>query len=199
MKRETPTLSATGFMLIMQVIVSFHLVLFGADAKSAFLQGMEFTKGVLMKQPREGWPGIRPGRLMMVLKGGFGFLDSPRRWWRFFSSVLLKLGFHQMSLDVTIFVYYVQRRLAIAIGIHVDHVIGGYDETIGMEMLERLRSAVKWGVWRLKKLTLAGKDVTQDDNFEIAIGQYDYCASIVIPTIDRARASKPEALLEGRD
>ena len=159
MNRETPTLSHLGVCVVMQIVASFQLDLFAADASSAFLQGFDLLRPAFAKQPSEGWPGLKPGRFVIILKGGFGYLDAPRRWWCYLASILTDLGFVQMSLDVAIFVFYSEGRVNVIIGVHVDDIVGGFtkNNSASDKILADLRNRIDWGKWRLRKTHVCRK------------------------------------------
>ena len=128
MKRESPTVSRLGFLVI-QMLASLHLRLFGADASCAFMQGVSYEiddRNLYMRQPPEGLPGLLKGQLLRISMGNFGLLDAPHRWWLHLRRISLGLGFKQLSLDRAIFVCYAGGQIAVIIAVHVDDIIGGH-------------------------------------------------------------------------
>ena len=197
MNRETPTLSHLGFCVVMQIVASSQLDLFAADASSASSKDSICSVQRFAKQPSEGWPGLKPGRFVIILKGGFRYLDAPRRWWRHLASTLTDLGFVQMSLDLAIFVFYSEGRVNVIIGVHVDDIVGGFtkNNSASDKILADLRNRIDWGKRRLRKTTFAEKDAEQLETYDVRVGQEDYARSLTIPTIERNRASTPKASL----
>ena len=81
LRRDAPTLTRAGFCIILQICSSFNWTLFGGDITGAFLQGdqdlAKRREPLFLRQPKEGLPGLRPGQLLMVMRGIFSLANSP--------------------------------------------------------------------------------------------------------------------------
>ena len=102
---------------------------FNADITGAFLQGDQKLasrkEALYLRQPREGLPGLVRGQLLLVVRRGiFGLANSPRLFWRHLRDSLIRLGFVQSALDRAVFFFYEQEKLILALGAHVDDLIG---------------------------------------------------------------------------
>ena len=111
LRRDAPTLTRLGLMLILQLAASgVGWFIVCADITGAFLQGDQSLakrkEPLFIRQPREGLPGLLPGQLLLVVRGIFGLANSPRLFWRFLRDSLNKLGFVQSTLDKALFIYY---------------------------------------------------------------------------------------------
>ena len=86
-KTESPTLSANGRALILQLIASCRFALTVGDVEAAFLVAdrEERPKGLLCVTLPKSYvkEGMHPDQLFEV-KGGYGVGDQPQQWWRTF-------------------------------------------------------------------------------------------------------------------
>jgi len=110
-------------------------------------------------------------------------------------SILTDLGFVQMSLDVAIFVFYSEGRVNVIMSVHVDDIVGDFtkNNSASNKILADLRNRIDWGKWRLRKTTFAEKDAEHLETYDVRVGQEDDARSLIIPTIERNRASTPKA------
>ena len=108
MRRDCPSMTFAGFMVMLQIFASLGWHFWGEDATTAVLQEGEHRRGkpIYMRQPREGFPGLQPGQLPELFILVYGLPDAPRGWWRAFTAKMLDMGFIQMSLDIAILVVY---------------------------------------------------------------------------------------------
>ena len=101
------------------------------DISAAFLQGHERsgTQELYLEQPTCGLPGLHAGQLLRVKKGIYGLPDAPRVWFETLRGALTKeMGFHQMSLDVAMFVHWRKDgSISALLATHVDDCIVATD------------------------------------------------------------------------
>ena len=64
------------------------------------------------------------GQLLLVVRGIFGFANSPRLFWHHLRDTLLRMGFVQSLQDRAVFMDYMAGQLVLALGAHVDDLIG---------------------------------------------------------------------------
>lgn len=153
LRRDAPTLTRLALMVILQLASSMSgWFLFNSDITGAFLQGDQKLasrkEALYLRQPREGLPGLLRGQLLLVVRGIFGLANSPRLFWRHLRDTLIKLGFVQSTLDRALFLYYLDNQLVLAMGAHVDDLIGcgkpGAADKVLQELLHlRLRCMVR--------------------------------------------------------
>ena len=129
LRRDAPTMTRLSLMVLLQVAASkSNWFLFNADITGAFLQGDQKLasrkEALYLRQPREGLPGLVRGQLLLVVRGIFGLANSPRLFWRHLRDSLIRLGFIQSTLDRAVFFYYKAEKLILALGAHVDDLIG---------------------------------------------------------------------------
>ena len=198
LRRDSPTLSRCGFFMILQIVASFCMELFGGDLKSAFMQGGAGPKGdgedeIYLSQPRNGkLPGLVYGQLLQLKGSAYGKVNAPRLWWRKFVGFLVSSGWHRHSMDATILMLYddcTPAKLIAIIGVHVDDVIGGCVSRAG---IQHIRDAFLWGEFNFGSLTFCGREIVQRERC-IRVTQQAHNEAIEITKLPRARRAEPES------
>jgi hypothetical protein len=96
------------------------------DVSTAFLSGLEMSREVYAKVPREGlpaverWDAVLPFALLRLLKGAYGLTEAPRLWYLRARQLLQKLGFEEMQCARATFVYRLNGVLIAFLVLHVD-------------------------------------------------------------------------------
>ena len=112
METEAPTVSKSSLSTLFLIAAQEDWELAAGDVQAAFLNGEESQRGLYMRQPVRGLPGMQPGQLVEVVKGIFGLATSPRLWWKRLAKELLamdiiidgkKLELEQRPLDSCFF------------------------------------------------------------------------------------------------
>ncbi|CAK0847483.1 unnamed protein product [Prorocentrum cordatum] len=176
LRRDAPTLTRAGFYILRRTISSWDFNLFGGDVTTAFLQAdqtkAQRDKPIYLRQPSEGLPGVQRGALLLVRRAIYGFVNSPRLWWRELRDFLMHIGGKQCLLDKALFCFYNKsHRIIMIIGIPVDDLIGGADAREGSKLLETIRHRFTFGKWWDNKLTYCGKRLSKNENGTIFINQ----------------------------
>ncbi|CAK0908408.1 unnamed protein product [Prorocentrum cordatum] len=204
LRRDAPTLTRAGFYILLQTISSWDFNLFGGDVTTAFLQAdqtkAQRDKPIYLRQPSEGLPGVQRGALLLVRRAIYGFVNSPRLWWRELRDFLMHIGGKQCLLDKALFCFYNKScRIIMIIGIHVDDLIGGADAREGSKLLETIRQRFTFGKWWDNKLTYCGKHLKKNENGTIFINQKEFCSQCVPAPLPRWRSATPEAELTSEE
>ena len=204
LRRDAPTMSRMAMMVLLQVSAAMPgWFLFNADITGAFLQGdqsMASRKEALyLRQPREGLPGLQRGQLMLVVRGIFGLANSPRLFWRHLRDTLLKMGFRQSTLDRAVFFYYKENRLILAIGVHVDDLLGTGEPGTADAVLTELRSIFDFGAWADSRedevLEYGGKQIRKQKDGTVLLNQEKFIKATNVTPIPKWRTSTPNAPL----
>ena len=110
--RESPTLSRTGRMLILQWACQLGWKVFAADVKSAFMQSRSIGEETRiynrptaeMRKRLERLMDLKPWELVKATKPAFGDVRAPRQWYESAKDVLLnEAQFAQHPLDNCVF------------------------------------------------------------------------------------------------
>ena len=175
--RDSPVLSRTGFMAILQFTASQflcddgHWILRCGDCKSAFLQGgkaPERPQPLYMRPPRDpiSTSVIQFAPLYEIVGSVYGLSNSPRLWFaeivqRFLSKCELPGAWRQHSLDCTVFIYTHSGRILAVCGWHVDDCIYCYHPQ-HVEIKQWMDRTFSWGSEHESCFDFCGKCVTQD-------------------------------------
>ncbi|KAE8673438.1 Detected protein of unknown function [Hibiscus syriacus] len=108
------------------------------DVKNAFLNG-ELEEEVFMEVP----PGFdelkKDGRVCKLKKSIYGLKQSPRAWFKRFTSAVKQHGYTQAQSDHTMFYKHNNGKIAILI-VYVDDIVMRGDDTVELESLKNFLS-----------------------------------------------------------
>ncbi len=124
LERQSPTLTADGLSVILQIISSMNLkwTLEIADVEGGFLQGEPLRREagrLYLRVPRGGIPNYAADDLFEIKKCIYGLMDAPQKWWRSISAMLQQLGCKQSELDPCCFFWFCEQKLSGVIALHV--------------------------------------------------------------------------------
>ena len=204
LRRDAPTLTRLGMMLLLQVAASIKdSFIVCADITGAFLQGDQALakrkEPLFIRQPREGLPGLAAGQLLLVVRGIFGLANSPRLFWRFLRDNLIKLGFVQSTLDKALFMYYANigseekpmRRLVVALGAHVDDLICVGMPPYADPILQKVKNEFDFGAWDDSRdnneLTYGGKTITKNPDGSVSLSQSSFIRALTLSPVPKWR------------
>lgn len=207
LRRDAPTLARLSLMLICQVAASMAgWFMFNADITGAFLQGDQSLasrkEALYLRQPTEGLPGLHPQQLLLVVRGIFGLANSPRLFWRHLRDTMMQMGFRQSTLDKALFLYYKEGQLILAVGAHVDDLIGTGKPGDADEVLKKLRETFDFGAWaddrETNVLEYGGKQITRE-NGKIKLSQKKFIDATTPSQIPKWRTATPNSPLMPRE
>eukprot|EP00435_Cladocopium_sp_Y103_P026045 s2476_g6.t1 len=204
LRRDAPTLTRLGLMLILQIASSMSSwFLFNSDITGAFLQGDQSLasrkEALYLRQPREGLPGLLKGQIMLVVRGIFGLANSPRLFWRHLRDTLLRIGFRQSTLDRALFCYYKDQKLILVLGAHVDDLIGTGQPGAADQVLDEIKKQFDFGSWSDDRqdevLEYGGKEIRRGPGGEVYLSQAKFIRATNVTPIPKWRSSTPNAPL----
>ncbi|CAE7744915.1 RE1 [Symbiodinium sp. KB8] len=207
LRRDAPTLTRVGLMIILQIAASFaDFFLFNSDITGAFLQGSQELSNrkehLFLRQPAEGLPGLVRGQVLLVVRGIFGLANSPRLFWRHLRDTLLQLGFVQSCLDKALFMYYRAGQLVLILGTHVDDLLGTGRPGVADEVLDKVKQEFDFGAWADSRtdavLEYGGKQIKKA-NGKVELSQEKFIKALVIEPIPRWRSMTPNAELLSKE
>lgn len=177
--RETfaPTGRQMTFRFLLLLAMIFQLPCHHVDINAAFLYA-DLEKPMYMKGP----PGYEcaPGYCLKVVKALYGCRQAPRFWYNTLSEYIVNgLGFIKNTLDPCLFHLNVGVNMFL-IYIYVDDIlIFGRDETIRMQIIEKIKSKFKCKHLGVVKRFL-GVWIEFSDSFDkLELSQKEYCADIL--------------------
>ena len=156
--RDSPTLSAASEAMIMQWVASHKYPLISGDIKTAFLSGDEDIRNIFISPPDDvrQMLNLDHETVLRLRKAVNGLVNAPKKWWDRLKTSLIKHGFTSCALDPCAFALRKIGKIHGVLGVHVDDVIGGGNETF-----DRIRTAVHkefdLGAWDVGNFRFKGR------------------------------------------
>ena len=132
-KKDSPTASKESIRLLLTMAVSYGWSLGSLDVKSAFLQGDNINRLVILKPPKEA----STEKLWRLNRCVYGLVDASRRWYLRIDSVLTSLGMNKMKLDEAVYSFTYDGRLCGLLCLHVDDFIWCGDSFFKKEIIDK--------------------------------------------------------------
>jgi hypothetical protein len=217
--RDSPTLSRTSRMLILQLIASHSWKLQSFDIKAAFLQGQPQENRLIAVDPvnelREALK-LNPNEITRLNKSAYGLIDAPYLWYCALVQELTRLGMEACPFDPCVFVLWedsvipsgdepapkrqtpAQGAIVGILGVHVDDGIGGGNAKF-QQVLQRLEAKFAFGSKKASAFTFTGIDVTQHGDHSISLCQSNYIRKITPIPIDIQRKTQPNLTLNDKE
>lgn len=142
LERQSPTLTADGLSVVLQLISSKTWIMEIADVEGAFLQGGTLTRerGKLFARiPKDGIPGVEDTAIIELTKCVYGLNDAPLHWWKSICKTLKQCGMKQSELDPCCFYYFYDKQLCGAVSLHVDDMLLGGDSHFQQHVVSKLK------------------------------------------------------------
>ena len=185
--KESPTMHKHTLRIILAIAAANKWQISASDVKSAFLQGNELDRIVLVKPPKEAKLLKKLWRLKKCL---YGLRDASKKWYEKVKNNLEKLGFKKSTYDSGLFYLLNDKgELEGLIGIHVDDFIHCGTEFFNDTILNKVLSAFKIGKSETNSFMYTGFMLKQDDN-GINLDQEKYVEGVTIPKIEAKRLSQ---------
>ena len=143
---DSPTASLLGFNWVCIVTVCEKFDIFAADAESAFLQGDEVGRLLLLCAPNPPPPGVKKGQKYRAKSSIYGTKDAGRGWWKKVRRVLISCGWTESRLEHCLFFLVDDKGVLVGLLIiHVDDLFGGGMKTSAFfrDALDKLADIIK--------------------------------------------------------
>ena len=193
--RDSPTMSKTSRMLILQMIASEGWDLMSFDVKAAFLQGNQSGRTLGLEPVPELVDAmkLKSNEICQLVKGAYGLVDAPYLWYKTLQAELIRLGFRTTPFDPCTFVLYDSQGIKPQgiLGIHVDDGLCGGNETF-LEKLRQLETKYPFGAKKMGSFTFTGIDLHQNPDKSIVLSQSKYVRNIKPISIDPKRKDQIE-------
>ena len=209
--RDSPTLSRSSRMVILQVLASHAWQLQSFDIKAAFLQGQPQDNRLIAIDPVPELRAalqLKPDEIARLSKSAYGLIDAPYLWYCALVKELLRLGMEACPFDPCVFILRedsavpntleeeikdrkpAQGAIVGILGVHVDDGIGGGGPKF-QKVLELLEKRFAFGSKKCSSFTFTGIDVTQHHDYSISMNQSNYIRKIQPISIDFQRKTQP--------
>ena len=123
-------------------------------------------------------------------KAVYGLVNAPKKWWDRLKISLIKHGFTSCALDPCASVLQKSGKIHGVLGVHVDDVIGGGNETFD-RIMTAARKEFDFGAWDVGNFRFKGRQISQMPNGEIVFDVEQYKS--------KADKTKPERLLNSEE
>ena len=176
------------------------LELISSDIKTAFLSGDEDIRNIFISPPDDvrQMLNLDHETVLRSRKAVYGLVDAPKKWWDRLKTSLIKHGFTSCALDPCAFVLQKSGKIQRMLGVHVDDMIGGGNETF-----ERIMTAVRkefdFGAWDVGNFRFKGRQISQMPNGEIVLDMEQYKHELEQIEGSKAEKTKPERLLNSKE
>ena len=124
----------------------------------------------------------------------YGLVNAPKKWWDSFKKSLIENGFTSCALDPCAFVLRMGGKFNGVLGVHVDDVIGGGDETFD-RIMTAVRKEFDVGAWDIDSFRFKGRQISQMPNGEIVFDM-EQCKheleQIGVSKADKTKRASPE-------
>ena len=193
MLRDSPTLSAASETLIMQWVGSHKYRLISCDIKTAFLSGDEDIRNIFFSPPDDvrQMLNLDSETVLRLRKAVYGLVTAPKKWWDRLKKSLIEHGFTSCALDPCAFVLRKSGKIHAVLGVHVDDVIGGGNETFD-RIMTAVRKEFDFGAWDVGNFRFKGRQISQMLNGEIVFDMEQYKHELEQIEVSKADKTKPD-------
>ena len=164
---DSPTVDHVNIRILLAIAAANKWPVMTSDVKSAFLQGRELSRTVLLKPPREA--GAPAGMLWRLNVALYGLDDASLQFHFKCKEVFEKMNLQQSKLDPALFYEADERgRLTRALLTHVDDFLHIGSNENQKKLTGRLGSIFEMGKVEKHKFKYLGYQIIQDEeNFSI--------------------------------
>ena len=198
---QSPTLSQTGRMLLMQLIATHKWDLQLGDIKGAFLEAGELPakfRPLFARQPPGGIPGVPPDAILEVVGNVYGQNDAPLAWHRTFDSEAVTVGWERSKFDPCLYFLREQNKLVGVMGVHVDDTaLGGQGERF-QQAVAALRARFPYRKWRVNEGEFCGAYYVQHKKTKVIEMSQKLFAERLKPATIPKSASPDDLLTESQ-
>ena len=145
------------------------------DIKSAYLQGQDLDRDVLVKPPAEY---NKSNKIWRLKKASYGILDGGRLFYLKMEEELKKLGLHKVHADGALFTYVKDDKFSGFVACHVDDLLMGGDKRFEEEVEKKLLDTFQYSKMEKGNFKYCGCRITTKDNGDIQLDQNEYVDNI---------------------
>ena len=156
--RDSPTLSTASQALIMQWVASHKYRLISGDIKTAFRSGDEDVRNIFIAPPDDvrQMLNVDHETVLRLRKAVYGLVNAPKKWWDRLKKSLIQHGFTSCALDPCAVVLRKSGKIHGVLGVHVDDMIGGGNETFD-RVMKAVRKEFDVGAWVIGSFRFKGR------------------------------------------
>ena len=192
LRKDSPTCSKTNLRTVLAIAATNKWKVSSIDIKSAFLQGRQIEREVIVKPPKEAGKG----KLWRLRKALYGLNDAAREWYLKVHETIAEMGGTRSTYDNAIFYWQKDDQLCGLCTTHVDDfILSGSPELLD-DIEKEIHRRFKVGAHCEGKFTYIGIRVEQTDQ-GISLSQKSYVDGLEQMQSDCADAGNDAPLDQG--
>ena len=194
-RTDSPTSSLLVFHLICSTAARKHWPLTKLDATSAYLQGDDVDRMLVLRPPSPLPPGVEQGSLFICHGAIYGTKDAGGKWWSKLRRTLRDNSWQESRLERAFFLLFENGKLVGLVGTYVDDLFatGNPDSELyrltTIELKKVLLLTVEHPPFRY-----CGKYVEQAKDFSIEISMGHFVDAMEEIEMPKSRAKQSKAL-----
>ena len=125
-------------------------------------------------------------------------VNGPKKWWERLKTSLIKHGFTSCALDPCAVVLPKSGKIHGVLGVHVDDVEGGGDETFD-RTTTTVRKEFDFEAWDVGNFRFKGRQISLMASGEIVLDMEQYKHELAQIDVSKADKTKPERILNSKE
>ena len=178
-RSDSPTVGKSTFRSMLAIAVSHGWEIKTTDITSAFLQGDQIDREVLLRPPPEA--GLKKNQVWKLSKPLYGLNDASRKFYLKVVRILKDCGCLQSVYDPALF-YFIDPQsgnLAGIVGTHVDDFIHAGDKVFENKVMSTIYKSFTVGSSETLNFKYTGFQISQTAS-EISVDQFEYVEKMII-------------------
>jgi hypothetical protein len=174
-RADSPTTNKDSFKLALSIAANEEFDIVSVDIKSAFLQGRNLDRNVLVVPPTEA---NERGKLWLLKKAAYGLIDGSRLFYLELKEKLEKLGLKSVSGDPALFTLHHNGSLIGIVCLHVDDLFMAGNNRFKNVLVKKLEKYFKFSKMEENNFKYLGCDVKKLSNGDISLNQNEYIENL---------------------
>ena len=198
--RDSPRLSTASEALIMKWVASHKYRLISGDIKTAFPRGDEDVRNIFIAPLDDvrQMLNVDYETVLRLRKAVYGLVNAPMKWLERLKKSLIQHGLTSCALDPCTFILRKSGKIHRVLGVYVDDVIGGGDETFN-RVMTAVRKEFDFGSWDTGSFRFKGRQISQMLNGEIVFDIEQYKHELEQLEVCKAERTKPKRILNSKE
>ena len=170
-RADSPTAGKDTLKLALMIAANERWSIKSCDIKSAYLQGQELQRDILVRPPAEY---DKPNKIWKLKKAAYGVLDGGRLFYLKLKEELINLGLHKVHADGALFTFVKDGKFHGVVACHVDDLLMGGDEVFEKEVENKLLAAFQYSKIEVDDFNYCGSRIRTLENGDIQLDQNEY-------------------------
>ena len=174
-RADSPTAGKDTLKLALMISANQRWRIKSCDIKSAYLQGQDLERDILVRPPTEY---EKHGKIWRLKKAAYGVLDGGRLFYLKLKEELDKLGLHKVHADGALFTFVKDGLFRGFVACHVDDLLMGGDKIFEEQVELKLLQAFQYSKVEKDNFKYCGTRIRTLENGDIQLDQNEYIESI---------------------